>query len=124
MLYYLRRRINHMNIGERLKALRIKSNYTQLNIAEFLGVDQSLISKVEKNERVLTSDMLEKLASLYGLQLQDLLNNPNAQPLSYAFRSSDMASEDMKIISTINSIALNSAFLENLLNKKEGEKND
>jgi transcriptional regulator with XRE-family HTH domain len=113
-----------MNIGERLKELRIKSNYTQLNIAEFLGVDQSLISKVEKNERVLTSDMLEKLASLYGLQLQDLLNNPNAQPLSYAFRSSDMASEDMKIISTINSIALNSAFLENLLNKKEGKNND
>lgn len=113
-----------MNIGERLKELRIKSNYTQLNIAEFLGVDQSLISKVEKNERVLTSNMLEKLASLYGLQLQDLLNSTNAQPLSYAFRSSDMTNEDIKIISTINSIALNSVFLENLLNKKEGENND
>ena len=47
-------------LGQKIKELRSESNYTQQNIADFLGVDQSFISKVEKNERVLTSDKLEK----------------------------------------------------------------
>ena len=43
-----------IRMGERLKELRGRSNFTQMNIADFLGVDQSFISKVEKDERVLT----------------------------------------------------------------------
>ena len=60
-------------LGQKIKELRSESNYTQQNIADFLGVDQSFISKVEKNERVLTSDMLEKLAVLFGVKLKDFI---------------------------------------------------
>ena len=111
-------------MGERLKELRSKSNFTQMNIADFLGVDQSFISKVEKDERVLTSDMVEKLAALFGIQPKDLAEATDVQPLTYAFRASDMTSEDMKTISMINRIALNSAFLASLLNGVNGKNGD
>ena len=104
-------------LGQKIKELRSESNYTQQNIADFLGVDQSFISKVEKNERVLTSDMLEKLAVLFGVK--DFIVGTDVRPLTYAFRANDITAEDMKTICAINKIVLNSTFLETLLDKGE-----
>ena len=55
--------VNMQKIGETIKALREGAGYNQQSIATFLKVDQSLISKIEKGERNIASDMLEKLAS-------------------------------------------------------------
>ena len=103
-------------LGQKIKELRSESNYTQQNIADFLGVDQSFISKVEKNERVLTSDML---AVLFGVKLKDFIVGTDVRPLTYAFRANDITAEDMKTICAINKIVLNSTFLETLLDKGE-----
>ena len=54
-----------MNIGDKLKTLRTNYGYKQKDISEFLGVDQSLISKFESGERAISVDMLEKLGNLY-----------------------------------------------------------
>ena len=45
---------------------------SQVEIANFLGVDQSLISKIEKGERSISSDMLDELSSLFGVSLFDM----------------------------------------------------
>lgn len=111
-----------MRMGEQLKELRSKSNFTQMNIADFLGVDQSFISKVEKDERVLTSDMVEKLAALFGMLPRDLLSETDVEPLTYAFRGRDITADDMRTICAINRIALSSAFLDTLLNGANSEK--
>jgi transcriptional regulator with XRE-family HTH domain len=58
-----------VHIGSELKALRERSGFTQSNIAKYLKVDQSLISKFETGERTLSADMLEKLAVLFGVDL-------------------------------------------------------
>jgi len=46
-------------IGENIRILRDNAGFTQGNLAHFMGVDQSLISKIEKGERGLSADMLE-----------------------------------------------------------------
>lgn len=107
---------NATQVGNRIKEFRTKSGFTQTNIAEFLEVDQSFISKVEKGERTLTADMVEKLSVLFGIQPKDLIDGTDAQLLTYAFRSSDITPDDMKTICAINRIALNSAFLDAILN--------
>lgn len=40
--------ITNTNIGMKIKKLRENANLTQKQIAEFLSVDQSLVSKFEK----------------------------------------------------------------------------
>ncbi|MCQ2815590.1 MAG: helix-turn-helix domain-containing protein [Bacilli bacterium] len=104
-----------MDINLRIKELREKSGYTQQNIADFLNVDQSLISKIEKGERSFTADMLNSLSSLFGVSIKSLQNDSSFTSTVCAFRASDLTAEDLKTISFINKIALNADFMTKLL---------
>lgn len=103
-------------IGNNIKILRDNMGFSQSTIARFLNVDQSLISKVEKGERSLSTDMLEKLACLFGISIDAIESNTiETSNLSFAFRASDLSAEDLKAISAINRIALNSEYMAELL---------
>ena len=52
-------------VGERLKRIRLEHNFTQKQIADYLGFKQGQIAKLESNERTLKSDSLIKLSNLY-----------------------------------------------------------
>lgn len=109
-------------LGSRIKILREHNGFTQSNIAYYLKVDQSLISMVEKGKRALTSDMLEKLASLFGVQLSALHEAKiETKSLSIALRASEINEEDLETIGCINRIALNCSFMTDLL---EGGRDD
>ncbi len=102
-------------IGANIKTLREKMNFNQTSIANFLNVDQSLISKVEKGERNLSLDMLEKLACLFGVTINEIENEDiEMTKLSFAFRTNDLTVDDMETISAINRIALNLELMDNL----------
>lgn len=108
---------NSLNkIGSIIKDLREKSRFTQNNIAQYLKVDQSLISKFESGERPISADMLEKLATLFGCSIS-IFNETEgeAKPLSFALRAKGMSAEDLETIYVINKIALNSNFMTKLL---------
>lgn len=103
-------------IGARIKTLRENSGLTQSNVANYLRVDQSLVSMIEKGKRAITSDMLDKLAVLFGVQLSAFEESDAAvKPLSFALRASEIEEGDLEAISAINRVALNSDFLEQLL---------
>jgi transcriptional regulator with XRE-family HTH domain len=105
-----------VHIGTALKALRERSGFTQSNVAKYLKVDQSLISKFETGERALTADMLEKLAALFGVDLTAFEGTADhAKPLTFALRASEINEEDMDAISAVNRIALNCNFMTRLL---------
>ena len=102
-------------IGNNIKILRDNMGFSQSTIARFLNVDQSLISKVEKGES-LSTDMLEKLACLFGISIDAIESNTiETSSLSFAFRASDLSAEDLEAISAINRIALNSEYMAELL---------
>jgi len=107
---------NMQKIGETIKALRENAGFNQQSIATFLKVDQSLVSKIEKGERNISSDMLEKLASLFGVSENSIVNSSTTfKPLSCAFRCSDLTVDEMEAICAINKIALNSEFMHKVL---------
>lgn len=109
-------------IGENIKFLREQSGLTQSNLARFLNVDQSLISKIEKNERSVTSDILEKLSTLFGVHVDCFTKElDSSNCISFAFRASEITEEDLETISAINKIALNLKLMTKLLN---GERDD
>jgi len=103
-------------IGDNIRTLRDNAGFTQTNLAQFMGVDQGLISKIEKGERSLSADMIEKLAALFGVTVEQLESQPVAtSKISFAFRGSEFTVSEMEAISAINKIALNSEFMRVIL---------
>lgn len=103
-------------IGENIHNLRENAGFTQSNLAQFIGVDQSLIARIEKGERNISVDMLEKLSSLFGVTVSQIEEQPlTTSKLSIAFRGSELTVQEMEAIAAINKIALNSEFMQNLL---------
>ena len=103
-------------IGNRLKTLRERSGLNQAQLAAFLDVDQSYISKCEKGERQLSVDALEKACCLFSCNLSELTNgNDDIKHLQFAFRAMSINKDDLTAISDINKIALNLKQMRQLL---------
>ena len=60
-------------LSENLKHLRAKFGFGQVEVANRLGVTQSSVSAHELGKSLPTVDVLEKLSSLYGYSMDDLL---------------------------------------------------
>lgn len=103
-------------VGKRFKELREQSGFTQSQIAEYLKVDQSYISKCEKGERQFSVDLLEKTGNLFGCSL-DYFMNPECQyaPIPFALRAEGITTEDLETIAAMNKVALNLRYMEDLL---------
>ncbi len=63
-----------MYFGEKLRRLRQERNWTQPDLAEKLGVEQSWLSKIENDKSPPSSELLEKIAAAFGLELPALLD--------------------------------------------------
>lgn len=111
-------------VGEKFKTLRQESGLNQAQIADYLKVDQSYISRYEKNERQFSVDLLEKLASLFGCSIEYFTSDEKSlyTPLPFALRATCIASEDLESIAAINKIALNLRSMENLLRENAYER--
>ena len=62
----------------RLKELRKESKLTQEQLANYLKVDQTLITKLENGTRNLNVTLIEKLCSLFGCTEDYLLGREDA----------------------------------------------
>ena len=102
-------------IYEKLKMMREKAGLRQGQIADYLGVTQTFISKVETGERNLTVDQLESIVNLYGYSLAEFAAEEEPRPIQFAFRAQDISQEDLHIIADIGKIAINSRFMAKIL---------
>lgn len=102
----------------RLKELRKESKLTQEQLANYLKVDQTLITKLENGTRNLNVTLIEKLCSLFGCTEDYLLGREDAYlPLNFAFRSSKIQAEDLESIAAVNKIVMNIRYM----NEKMGD---
>ncbi len=63
-----------MNFGERLKALRTGQKLSQRELAERLGVAKSIVSYYESGDRYPSYDILVKMAHLFHVTTDYLLD--------------------------------------------------
>lgn len=106
-------------LRENFKNMRNRVGLSQTQLASFLELDQSSISKFEKGERSLELTALEKSCSLFGCTLADLQSNNQDSCVKMSFRKTDLTKESLNQIAIINRIALNLIEMKEL----EGELN-
>ena len=102
--------------GEKIKELRTKSKITQKKLCEYLEIDQSLLSRIENNERPISIEQFDKLSSLFGFTFDEFeKDNISISPLNISLRSSQINNDDLIDISTINNIANESKQMADML---------
>jgi len=62
-----------MELGVFLKELRIKNNFTIMQVEVKTGISNSYISLIERNKRKPSMEILHKLAKTYKVKTEDLL---------------------------------------------------
>ena len=60
------------DIGSLIHTLRVKNNMSQKQVADRLGIDISLLSKIEHGERQVQSHMLKELSRIFDLDYKSL----------------------------------------------------
>lgn len=112
--------MNLIEIGKRIKSLREESKLTQAKIAEYLSLDQSMIAKIEKGERNITSDVIERLSALFCCSVDYILFGVNQeQKCIVSFRTSNLTSDDLKSLAIINKIVLNQFEMDKMLEERK-----
>lgn len=64
-----------MDIGHRIKSLRIQKKLEPINMAELLDISINTYRKYERNESAPDINMLEKIAKIYDISIIELLTD-------------------------------------------------
>lgn len=63
-----------VRLGKRLRALRKQREWTQVYMAEYVGMDRSFISDVENGRKEICLRNLELLAKTFGMSVSKLMS--------------------------------------------------
>jgi len=86
------------HIGTTIKALRDEKGLTQQQIAELIHMHRSNYSKVEKGERDLSLESVNKIAQYFGMTIDQLVNFDGNMP-------DEVTVEDKSLLEQVKLIA-------------------
>ena len=64
-----------MNIGNKLKLLRISKEYEPIIVSDKLGISIATYRRYERNISIPDLNMLEKISEVYGIKLEELIQD-------------------------------------------------
>ena len=88
------------NIGDKLRTARDNAGLTQAQVETCLGINKAQLSYYENGKREISISILEKLASLYGYEINYFLSDSEiVEPdVQIAFRGAEVCDEDLQVI--------------------------
>lgn len=63
-------------IGNNIRALRKSAHLSQIDLAVAVGIDRAYLSEIENGHRNFTIMLLQNLATVLEVPLEDLLKSP------------------------------------------------
>lgn len=84
-------------LGDTLKCAREEKDLILRKVAAKVDIDQSLISKFEKNERKPTMEQIVRLANFYGLPEGELIINWYSEKIADELKYTESTSEILKV---------------------------
>ena len=90
-----------MSLAGNIKNIREEKNLKQIEVATHIGVDKSAYSKVEKGMRSLTIEELQKMAQLFNMTTDQILNYDGKIPKEVVIEDKT-AVEQMRMIQQLD----------------------
>lgn len=84
-------------IGQILRNKRQELGLLLRQVSAYVDIDQAILSKIERNERKPTKEMLEKLAEILKLDKDELLVQFISDKIAYEIADEDCASKVLKV---------------------------
>lgn len=63
-----------MDLHNKIKSIREDKTLKQIEVAEYIGVDKSAYSKIEKGLRSVTVDELHKMSQLFNMTIDQIIH--------------------------------------------------
>lgn len=82
-------------LGEKIRMLRLKSGLSIKETAPKLGIDASLLSRIERDERMPSEEMLREMAAIFSVSADDLLKTWLADKVSSVLQAYPNFAEDV-----------------------------
>jgi transcriptional regulator with XRE-family HTH domain len=84
-------------IGEIIRELREQKSLLLRQVAAEIEIDQALLSKIERNERMPTKDQVKRFAKFFGKNENELLVAFLSDKLVYEVRDEEVALKAMQV---------------------------
>jgi transcriptional regulator with XRE-family HTH domain len=88
---------NTSTIGEQLRALREKENLPLREVAKSIGIDTSLLGKIERNVRQATKGQLLQIASYYKVDQKKLMKEVLSDQFAYMILEEEADLDTLKV---------------------------
>lgn len=88
---------NITSFGEHLRNLRENKSLTLKNVAEKIGIDASLLAKIERNERQPTKQIIKQVAEFFICDEKELLNKCLSDQIAYKIMDEEADIEILKV---------------------------
>ena len=84
-------------IGEKIRELREQNKMPLRRLAALLDLDQSTLSKIERNERQANRRLIEKIAEIFKANKNELIVSFYSDKVSYELQNEDLSQEILKV---------------------------
>lgn len=85
------------SFGEQLRSLREQKKLSLREVASAIGIDTSLLGKIERNERQATKDQIKMIAKYFKYDVQLLIEENLSDQLAYKIIEADANLEILKV---------------------------
>ena len=85
------------SFGEHIRYLREELNLSLREVSEKIGVDTSLLGKIERNERQATKEQIKLIAKFFNHDEQLLIEENLSDQLAYKIIEADADREVLKV---------------------------
>jgi transcriptional regulator with XRE-family HTH domain len=85
------------SIGEIIRALREQKSLLLRQVAAEVEIDQALLSKIERNERMPTKDQVKRFAKFFDKDENEMLISFFSDKLVYEVRDEEVALKAMQV---------------------------
>lgn len=84
-------------LGQKLRTIRESKELLLRQVAAAIEIDQALLSKIERSERIATRNQVKALASFFKIDERELLTLWLGEKIAYEIKDEDIAKDDLKV---------------------------